>query len=115
MHAYLELAWRTQADHARYLWTELGAPHGQSWMWWLAGVSILVYALELIRPWRTEQARIRRDFWLDLFYIVFNSFLFPLIGYQALASVSTAAFHDLLAHFGVRNLVALRVDAWPVA
>ena len=45
----------------------------------LIGVSLAVWALELLFPWRKNQAAIRKDFWLDGFYMFFNFFIFGLV------------------------------------
>ncbi len=84
-----------------------------NYLYWLIGLSLLVYGLELLFPWRRDQRRLRRDFWLDGFYMFFNFFLFSAIGYYALSQLAAQAFTDLLAAFGIRNLVALSVADLP--
>lgn len=88
-------------------------PWFENYFYWLIGLSLLVWGLEILVPWRKKQPIFRRDFWLDGFYMFFNFFLFSLIGYNSLAKVGTAAFNDLLAHFGVYNWVAFNIDTWP--
>lgn len=44
----------------------------------------------------------------------FNFFLFSLIIYNAASDVVVNLFHDFLGGFGIRNLVAIEVDSWPV-
>ena len=41
-----------------------------------------------------NQQKIRKDFWLDAFYMFFNFFLFSLIGYNAVSNVSVEFFND---------------------
>jgi len=65
--------------------------------------------LEIIFPWRKQQGRIRKDFWLDGFYMFFNFFLFSLVGYNAISNVAVEAFDDLLGLFGITNLVAIQI------
>lgn len=102
--------------YARYLWHEVTHPHWGNYFYWLIGLSIAVYALELLFPWRKNQRAVRRDFWLDTFYMFFNFFLFSLIGYAALSNVAVKAFNDVLYQlFGVRNLVAVSVASLPYA
>ncbi len=50
-----------------------------NYFWGLILISILVYALELLLPWRKQQAAIRKDFWLDAFYMFFNFFIFSAV------------------------------------
>lgn len=44
----------------------------------------------------------------------FNFFLFSLIIYNSLSNVFVEAFNDFLGWFGVKNLVAIEVNNWPV-
>ncbi len=64
-------------------------------------------------PWRKNQGAIRHDFWVDVFYMFFNFFLFSLIAYNAISNVAVQAFNDFLALFGIKNLVAINVASWP--
>ncbi len=48
----------------------------QNFFWGLVLISLLVWGLELLFPWRKNQATFRKDFWLDCFYMFFNFFLF---------------------------------------
>jgi sterol desaturase/sphingolipid hydroxylase (fatty acid hydroxylase superfamily) len=100
--------------YASYFMQEVLHPHWGNFFYWLIGISIVVYALEMVFPWRKKQAAIRKDFWLDTFYMFFNVFLFSLIGYGALSDVFVKLFNDFLANvFGITNLVAVRVSTWP--
>lgn len=53
-------------------------PWYQNYFYGLIAISMLVYALELAFPWRKNQAKIRKDFWLDGFYMFFNFFIFSI-------------------------------------
>lgn len=68
----------------------------------------------MIIPWRKNQKVFRKGFWLDSFYILFNFFLFSLIGYNALSNVGVELFNDFLSLFGVDNIVAFELQTWPV-
>jgi len=104
----------TFAGYASYLWHEVSTPHWGNYFYWLIGISSLVYALELLAPWRVDQPRIRKDFWLDGFYMFFNYFGFSLIGYAAASQVVVVALHDLLASVGIENLAVAEVSSWPM-
>ncbi len=114
MKKYIDIILESYQGYARYLWHEILHPHWGNYFYWLLGVSLIFFALELIRPWRKNQPRFRQDFWLDFFYMFFNFFLFSLIIYNAASDVVVNAFNDVLAFFGVTNLVALHVESWPV-
>ncbi len=81
---------------------------------WLLIVSMFVYLLEVLLPWHRKQARIRKDFWLDAFYMFFNLFLFPILIFKLVASVSSQYFIMALDNMGFGFLLADRVGHWPV-
>ena len=53
--------------------------YNQNYFWGLIIISILVWTLEIIFPWRKKQKKIRSDFWLDIFYMFFNFFVFSIV------------------------------------
>ena len=50
-----------------------------NYFWGLVIISLVVWGLELAFPWRKNQRAIRKDFWLDGFYMFFNFFIFSII------------------------------------
>jgi len=114
MKQYFDLFINGYKGYASYLWHEITHPHWYNYFYWLVGVSLFFLVLEWINPWRKDQARFRKDFWLDFFYMFFNFFLFSLVIYNAASDVVVNLFKDFLALFGIRNLVALHVERWPV-
>ncbi len=114
MNKYLDIIADSFTGYWNYLVQEVTTPSWTNYFYWLAGLSLLVWVLEIIFPWRKNQSVIRRDFWLDGFYILFNFFLFSLIGYNALSNVAVEAFNDFLGLFGINNLVAVQISHWPV-
>jgi sterol desaturase/sphingolipid hydroxylase (fatty acid hydroxylase superfamily) len=57
----------------------------------LVFISLAVLLLEILFPWRKNQRIFRKDFFLDVFYMFFNMFFFPLLGF-ATASMALAYF-----------------------
>ena len=114
MDKYLDVFLNGYTGYAGYLWREITHPHAQNYFYWLIGVSLFFFVLEVFAPWRKDQKKFRKDFWLDFFYMFFNFFLFSLIIYNAASEVVVNLFSDLLAAFGVTNLVAIEVGSWPV-
>lgn len=99
--------------YAHYFFESILHPGWGNYFYWLIGISMLVYMLELLFPWRKNQPVVRQDFWLDAFYMFFNFFLFSLVGYSGISAVAVTAFNDFLANaFGIRNLVAIEIDSW---
>ena len=114
MQSYSELFLNSFSGYWNYLYQEITNPGAHNFFYALIAISLFFYALELIMPWRKDQPKIRKDFWLDAFYMFFNFFIFSLIGYHAISNVFSAAFTDFLALLGIRNLAAIQVQSFPV-
>jgi sterol desaturase/sphingolipid hydroxylase (fatty acid hydroxylase superfamily) len=54
-------------------------PWYTNYFWGLVLISLLVWMLEILFPWRKSQAVFRKDFWLDGFYMFFNFFVFSIV------------------------------------
>jgi sterol desaturase/sphingolipid hydroxylase (fatty acid hydroxylase superfamily) len=65
-------------------------PWYTNYFWGLILISLSVWGLEILFPWRKEQKLFRKDFGLDVFYMFFNFFLF---------SIAISGFYDLLQYF----------------
>jgi len=111
---YIDLFITSFKDYARYVGNEVLNLHWGNYLYWLIGISLFFFALELTIPWRKNQPKIRKDFWLDAFYMFFNFFLFSLVGYYAFSNVFVQLFNDFLGLFGIENLVAIEINTWPV-
>lgn len=104
--------------YAHYLFQEITfgydwKPWWQNYFYWLLLLSGFFLVLEWVRPWRENQPRFRKDFWLDFFYMFFNFFLFWLVIYNSYSMVAVHLFNDFLGWFGVENVVAIEIDTWP--
>jgi len=69
-------------------------PNGHNYFYWLLLVSAFFFVLELLAPWRKNQPKFRKDFWLDFFYMFFNFFVFSLVIYSAVSSVFVNLLND---------------------
>lgn len=67
-----------------------------NYFWGLILISVVVWLLEIIVPWRKNQSIFRRDFGLDFFYMFFNFFLFSLF----IGGIYTLIEHYLMK-FGI--------------
>ncbi|MAO43183.1 MULTISPECIES: sterol desaturase family protein [Leeuwenhoekiella] len=114
MDKYLKIIQDSFTGYFNYLVDEITNPGWTNYFYWLLGLSLLVFAFEIIIPWRKKQPIFRKGFWLDAFYMIFNFFLFSLIGYNALSNVGVELFNDFLGLFGIDNLVAIEVQDFPV-
>jgi sterol desaturase/sphingolipid hydroxylase (fatty acid hydroxylase superfamily) len=99
--------------YANYFFNEILNPGWYNYFYWLIAASLLIYLAEISFPWRKNQNFIRDHFWLDIFYLFWNYFLFSLLIYNALSMVAVQAFNDFLGLFGLNNLVAIQVGNLP--
>ena len=90
---------KVSSEYGSYLWNEItfqSEPWYQNYFWWLILLSVVVWGLEIIFPWRKDQSIFRKDFWLDAFYMFFNFFIFKVVIFAALASFTSASFTALI-------------------
>lgn len=114
MEEVLSIIKNSYRGYGNYLWHEITHPSWTNYFYWLIGVSLFFFALELASPWRKEQATFRKDFWMDAFYMFSNFFLFSLVIYGAFSNVVVYFFTDLLTSIGITNLLAFEVMSWPI-
>ncbi len=110
---YWELIRDSYVGYFNYVIQEISQPGWHNYFYWLVGVSLFFLVLEWTKPWRKNQSKFRRDFWLDFFYMFFNFFIFSLIIYNAASNVVVQFFNDALASIGITNLLAFEVMSWP--
>ncbi len=96
MQKYIEIFTNGYTSYFNYLKHDILNPSWGSYLYWLILVSIFFFALEVIIPWRKNQKIIRKDFWLDAFYMFFNFFIFWLIIYNAASDVIVNLFNDTI-------------------
>ena len=86
-------------------------PWYTNYFYGLIAISLVVWVLEIVFPWRKDQSIFRKDFWLDGFYMFFNFFIF---------SVAISGFYKLLqlgfADFGItdKSLALFDPSGWPM-
>ena len=114
MNTYLETFVSGYKNYAQYLWYELTNPGWHNYLYWLIIVSAFFFMLEIIKPWRKEQPKFRKDFWLDAFYMFFNFFLFSLIIYNATSDVVVKFVNDIILGLTSFDLQASNpLNEWP--
>lgn len=86
-------------------------PWYTNYFWGLTLISLVVWLLEIIFPWRKEQSIFRKDFWMDSFYMFFNFFLF---------AIAISGFYELLGvlfkdmGISAQSLTLIDTTAWPM-
>ena len=100
---YLSIVVDSYESTWKYLKHTISTPFpdkGVNMFYFLIVASLFVWGLEYLMPWRKKQNIIRKDFWLDGFYMFFNFYLFSLLLAVALSNVSYAALVSLLEPLG---------------
>ena len=118
MESYISLFLNGYKNYYNYLISEITfqytyKPWWENYFYMLIAVSMFFFLLEIIRPWRKDQTLFRKGFWLDIFYMFFNFFLFSLLVYNALSDVAVHLFAQFLAIFGISNIVAIHIENLP--
>jgi sterol desaturase/sphingolipid hydroxylase (fatty acid hydroxylase superfamily) len=101
MEKYLDIFKNSYSGYWNYLVSEVSSFHWENYFYGLIIVSLVVWALELVFPWRKNQKVFRKDFWLDTFYMFFNFFLLNLIVLIFLSNTAEQLFNDALAFTGI--------------
>jgi 3-mercaptopyruvate sulfurtransferase SseA/sterol desaturase/sphingolipid hydroxylase (fatty acid hydroxylase superfamily) len=112
---YSNLFFNSFSSYANYLWSEItfhARPWYTNYFWWLIVLSIFVWVLELVFPWRKNQPKIRADFWIDTFYMFFNFFIFNLIIFIAFCNLTAQLFLDLFGG-NFPNLALINIQEYP--
>ncbi|MEP3390010.1 MAG: sterol desaturase family protein [Reichenbachiella sp.] len=86
-------------------------PWYTNYFWGLIVISLVVWGLEIVFPWRKEQPIIRKDFWLDGFYMFFNFFIFS-IAISGIYQILNLLFSNL----GItsKSLALIEIADWPM-
>jgi len=86
-------------------------PWYNNYFWGLIVISLVVWLLEIIFPWRKNQSFIRKDFWMDVFYMFFNFFIFSI-----LISGDYKALGLLFNEIGIttKSLAVFNISSWPI-
>ena len=95
---YIQLFIDAFLGTVKWTWRSIifDVPWQRNYFWGLIVISIAVFALEIMFPWRKGQKIFRKDFWLDGFYMFFNFFIFTVFisgFYKCISKFST----DVLA------------------
>ncbi|MGB5368873.1 MAG: sterol desaturase family protein [Flavobacteriaceae bacterium] len=81
MEAYWKAFIEAFLGNVSWTWRSIcfEVPWYTNYFWGLVLISLLVWTLEIMFPWRKSQSIFRKDFWLDGFYMFFNFFVFSIV------------------------------------
>lgn len=116
MEKYLETIKSSYAGYWNYIQKSvLMELNWENYFYGLILISLFVWGLEIFFPWRKNQPIIRKDFWLDTFYMFFNFFLLNLIVLIALSNTAVLFFNDVLAivNLSIANFQLFDIKTFP--
>ena len=82
-----------------------------NYFWGLIAISLMVWLLEILFPWRKDQSVLRKDFWLDAFYMFFNFFVFAII-IQGVYNMLEVSFGQL--GITIQSIAFFNIQDWPL-
>lgn len=113
MNAYLEEFVNAIVGTVDWTWKSIlfEVPWYNNYFWGLIAISLFVWGLEMLFPWRKDQSIFRKDFWLDGFYMFFNFFIFS-IAISGFYKILQLGFGDL----GItdKSLSLIDPSEWPM-
>jgi sterol desaturase/sphingolipid hydroxylase (fatty acid hydroxylase superfamily) len=83
----------------------------KNYFWGLMAISLVIWMLEIVFPWRKEQSIFRKDFWLDFFYMFFNFFVFAIV-IQGVYNLIGVGFGQM--GISAQSLSLLSIGDWPM-
>ncbi|MCT4700021.1 sterol desaturase family protein [Tenacibaculum haliotis] len=116
MNKYFDIIKNSYSDYWNYLkQTVLMQLNWENYFYGLIVISLVVWVLEIVFPWRKNQSIFRKDFWLDVFYMFFNFFLLNLFILIALSNTTAQLFNDLLSVFdlSIANFQLFNINEFP--
>lgn len=116
MDKYINLIKNSYSDYWNYIkQSVLMELSWENYFYGLIIISLIVWCLEIIFPWRKNQPIFRKDFWLDTFYMFFNFFLLNLIILIALSNTTAELFNDALNSIGlsITNFQLFDINTFP--
>ncbi|GAB5401680.1 MAG: hypothetical protein Aureis2KO_32650 [Aureisphaera sp.] len=112
MEKYIDAIVNAIIGTADWTWSSIifDVPWYQNYFWGLILISLLVWTLEILFPWRKEQSIFRKDFWLDGFYMFFNFFIFS-IAVSGIYKLIELGFGEL--NITMTSLALIDIATWP--
>lgn len=113
MNDYLEVFKNAFFGTIDWTWKSIifEVPLYTNYFWGLIIISLLIWLLEIMFPWRKEQSIFRKDFWLDGFYMFFNFFIFTIV-IAGVYSVLEVSFLDL--GITMKSLALIDISTLPM-
>lgn len=102
MSKYIDIIKNSYSNYWNYIkQSVLMELNWENYFYGLIIISLIVWTLEILFPWRKNQSIFRKGFWLDIFYMFFNFFMLNLIILIALSNTVAELFNDVLSIFNL--------------
>ena len=114
--SYSEVFWSGFKNFGNYTWNEITCqvnPWYVNYFWWLVILSLIVWSLEIMFPWRKDQPVFRKDFWIDAFFMFFNFYIFKLIIFMSFSEVTAKFFHAVIGG-DVTSYALFDMSGWSI-
>jgi len=113
MEAYWEAFFNGFTGTLNYTWKSIlfEVSWYKNFFWGLIVISLVVWLLEILFPWRKEQSIFRKDFWLDFFYMFFNFFVFAIM-IQGVYNLIEVGFGQM--GISIQSLSLISIGDWPM-
>jgi sterol desaturase/sphingolipid hydroxylase (fatty acid hydroxylase superfamily) len=113
MNSYFEIFLQSLTGTLNWTWNSIifQVPWYTNYFWGLIAISAVVWGLEIAFPWRKSQKVIRKDFWLDAFYMFFNFFVFAIV-ISGVYSLLGKLFSDL--NISEKSLTIIDLSSLPM-
>ena len=113
MEELLSIIGRSYKNYSSHIWETITHPFGDyNYFTLLILVSLAVWGLEIMFPWRKSQGIIRKDFWVDAFYMFFNFYIFNLIVFIALSNTTAHLFSKTIGLLGLPEKDLIDFSGW---
>ena len=89
-------------------------PSLKNYFYIITVLTLVIWVLEVLFPWRKQQKALRKDFWLDTSYMYFNMFLLPLFAFNLLSHFTHQGYLWLLSLGQLSSTALLSLHQLPV-
>lgn len=112
MNRYLQAFVNALESNLNWTWNSIvfEVPWYTNYFWGLILISLVIWGLEIVFPWRRSQGVFRKDFWLDAFYMLFNFFIFS-VAISGFYKIAEVFFGDL--GMGTQSMALLQLSNLP--
>ncbi|WP_291867478.1 sterol desaturase family protein [Maribacter sp.] len=113
MNIYIEAFINAFKGSLNWTWKSIlfDVPWYTNYFWGLFIISLFVWGLEVVFPWRKNQSIFRKDFWLDGFYMFFNFFVFSIV-ISGFYKIMELLFSEI--GISIKSLSLLSLEVLPV-